>query len=133
MIHFSIDLLDTYFYIFILTLQWYKAVSCCHNVYLQILQQVSSEMEKGERYLIGDTTENREGNTNANGGEKEAESAAVSVPLVLRPPLERIREDWSNIGIIQEQYGDLYETVTLNFSMQQTPTNVKQVCLWNLM
>lgn len=109
---------------------WYRAISCCHNVYLQILQQVSLEMEKGERYLIGDTAENREGITNTYGDEKKADSTAVFVPSFLRPPLERVKEDWSNLGITQEQYGDLYETVTVNFSMQQTPTNVKQ--LWYL-
>ncbi|XP_042862152.1 gem-associated protein 5-like isoform X2 [Penaeus japonicus] len=107
---------------------WYRAISRCHNVYLQLLQQVGSEMEKEEKYLIGNITQNRVDSSSTDGDKDKPETGAASLPLV--PLLERVREEWIDLGITQEQYGDLYETFNLNFSVQQVPTNVKQ--LWFL-
>ncbi|XP_042238825.1 gem-associated protein 5-like [Homarus americanus] len=128
-------------------LNWFQAVSCCHSVIRELLQQVSVEKEVYNCYLMRSIRKQKnlddqegQGEMNIVNGivnseddhihENEDMKLEVIAPPLWIPLLERIMEEWTAHGITQEQYPQLYETVTHNLSTQQMPTSVKQ--LWFL-
>ncbi|XP_045601247.2 gem-associated protein 5 isoform X1 [Procambarus clarkii] len=133
-------------------LNWFKTVSCCQSVILDLLQEVGTQKGGHINYLMRSRKEQTnkasqetliEGNLvngNADAEEKNGICANGNGEVVTEneccvseewvPLLERIEEAWLAQGITQDQYPQLYEAVTLNFSTQQMPTSVKQ--LWFL-
>nr|XP_053639247.1 gem-associated protein 5-like isoform X1 [Cherax quadricarinatus]XP_053639248.1 gem-associated protein 5-like isoform X1 [Cherax quadricarinatus] len=135
-------------------LNWFRTIFCCHNVILDLLQQVTMDKEGQVNYLtksrrkqknqvyqetpneskIVNETADIEGksniNANVNGDVITPRNTQNCTSEEWVPLLERIEEEWLAQGITREQYPQLYETITLNFSTQQIPTSVKQ--LWFL-
>ncbi|CAL4200563.1 unnamed protein product, partial [Meganyctiphanes norvegica] len=100
-------------------LSWFRTISSCHGIILQLIEQQDLDTNKEENTEICEENLNKMSINN-----RYTFDELSGVPL-----LKSITEEWKKFDVTADQFSKFYETVMSSFSTQQVPASVKQLWL----